>query len=257
MKNMSFRIKVSNAKEFSEYIRAIFTVVDEGVFTIDDSSIKFCAMDPAHISLVDFEFPKSAAEKYECSGSIELGINIEEFLKFLKRAKGNESLELSYNDSTKKLEIKLLSTTESIERTFTLSSLEIGGGPAPSPKISFDAKARFELKILKEAIEDVSLVSDYVRVSINPEYILLNAKGELGSSDIKITKVGETIYEIQTNKEVYAYFSIQYLEKIIKACSSISKEILMELSTNKPIKLSMMIPYGKLDYLIAPRIEVE
>lgn len=254
---MSFRIKVPNAKEFSDYIKAISAIVDEGVFTIDESSIKFCAMDPAHISLVDFDFPKSAAEEYECSGSIELGVNMGEFLKFLKRAKGNEALELSYNDSTKKLEIKLLSATESIERVFTLSSLEISGGSVPSPKLTFDAKAKLDLKVFRDAIEDVSLVSDYVKISIAPEYVLLNAKGELGSSNIKMSRIGGTIYEIQTDKEVYGYFSIQYLEKILKACSSISKELLMELSTNKPIKLAISIPSGKLDYLIAPRIEAE
>ena len=67
--------------------------------------------------------------------------------------------------------------------------------------------------------------------------------------------MGAAVYEIEADKEVWAHFSINYLDKIVKPASSLSDEVVMQLSTNKPIKLSFPIPSGRLEYLIAPRIE--
>ncbi|MEM3620873.1 MAG: hypothetical protein QXO45_07060, partial [Nitrososphaerota archaeon] len=176
-------------------------------------------------------------------------------MKFLRRVKKGESLTIVYDDQARKLSIVLLDATSSRERTFTLNTLETVEARSTTPKLSFDAKARLNVDAVKDAIKDSDVVSDYVKITINPEEVIFLAKGELGTVQTKLSKTGAAVYEIEADKEVWANFSITYLDKIVKAGGDLSEEVIMNLSTNKPIKLSFPIPSGKLDYLIAPRIE--
>ena len=88
---MSFRMRLPSADYFSDLMKAVQAVVDEGTFKIDQEGMKLIAMDPAHISLVDFELSSSAAEEYVCEGELQMTISISELMKFLKRAEKGES----------------------------------------------------------------------------------------------------------------------------------------------------------------------
>jgi len=252
---MSFRMRLPSADYFSDLIKAIQAVADEGTFKITSEGMKLIAMDPAHISLVDFELSSSAAEEYECEGELQMTVSLSELLKLLKHTKSGESLTLSYNESDRNLEITIVDATGSKQRVFTFKTLETVETRSVTPRLTFDAKARISSTAVKDAIRDCKTLSDYVKVTINPEEVVLAAKGELGGAQIKFSKTGAAIYEIEADKEVWAHFSINYLEKIVKAGAALSDELVMELTTNKPIKLGFPIPSGKLEYLIAPRIE--
>ena len=252
---MSFRMRLPSDDYFSDLIKAVQAVVDEGTFKIDQEGMKLIAMDPAHISLVDFELSSSAAEEYVCEGELQMTISISELMKFLKRAKKGESLTLSYDEGAKKLELTLVDATGSREKIFTLNTLETVEARSVTPRLSFDAKARVGVDAVKDAVRDSGVVSDYVKITIKPDAVVFLAKGELGTVQTKLSKMGAAVYEIEADKEVWAHFSINYLDKIVKPASSLSDEVVMQLSTNKPIKLSFPIPSGRLEYLIAPRIE--
>lgn len=252
-------MKIPNAKSFADLINAVSAVVEEGTFRIDESAIRLAAMDPAHISLVDFEFQKAGAEEFFCEEPVEISVSITELLKFLKRARGGESLELSYEDERRRLTISFADPSLSTERTFTLPALETVGEKPPSPKLTFDANARMEIDVFKNAVDDSMLVSDYVKVTISPSGVSLAAKGELGTSQTRVVKTPErtdtALYDLQAEAEASAHFSVNYLRKILRAAAAVSKELTVELSSSKPIKLGFTIPAGHLTYLIAPRIE--
>lgn len=252
---MSFRMRLPNAEYFADLIKAISAVVEEGTFVVDESSIKMVSMDPAHISLVDFELDRSVAEEYVCSEPMNITVSITELLKFLKRSKKGENITISYESDKKKLTIILSDVASSKERSFTMNALEPVVSRTAVPNLTFEAAARVNTDALADAIEDSSLVSDYVKFSINPDAVTLSAKGEVGTVQIKLSKTGATVYEIKADKEVWANFSINYIEKIIKAAKILSEELTIELSTNKPIRFSFPIPSGRLGYLVAPRIE--
>jgi len=248
-------MRLPSADYFSDLMKAIQAVVDEGTFKISQDGMRLIAMDPAHISLVDFELSSSAAEEYACEGELQMTISISELMKFLKRAKKGESLTLSYDEDAKKLELTLVDATGSREKIFTLNTLETVEARSVTPRLSFDAKARVSVDVVRDAVRDSGVVSDYVKITINPDAVIFLAKGELGTVQTKLSKMGAAVYEIEADKEVWAHFSINYLDKIVKPASSLSDEVVMQLSTNKPIKLSFPIPSGRLEYLIAPRIE--
>lgn len=252
---MPFRMKLPNADYFSDLIKAVSAVVDEGTFVVDSEKMKLTAMDPARISLVDFELGREGTEEYECTSPVEVTLSISEMLKFLKRAKKKEYIVISYDEESKRLGITLTDVAGGRERSFTISSLETTVSRTPTPKLTFEAKASVNSDALSTAIEDSSLVSDYVKVSISPDAVMLQAKGELGAVQSKLTKDGPQVYEISADREVYAHFSIDYLERIVKPASNLSDQTVIELATNKPIKLEFPIVSGRLLYYVAPRIE--
>ncbi len=252
---MAFRMRLPSADYFADLVKAISAVVEEGTFTIDDSSMRLTSMDPAHISLVNFELSKSAAEEYSCERPVEMTVSINELYKLLRRARKNESLILEYDDEKKNLTVILANPAASTERSFTLNALESATGKTATPNLTFEARARVNADALKDAIEDASLVSDYTKVTIAPDAVMFASKGELGTHQTRFIRGGTAVYEIETDKEVSANFSLTYLEKIIKPGKSLADETVIELSTNRPIKLAFPIPSGKLEYLIAPRIE--
>jgi proliferating cell nuclear antigen len=251
---MSFNMKLPAAEFFADIVKAISSVVDEGTFIVDENGIRLTAMDPAHISLVSFELQKSAAEEYVCRKPVEISVSIAELLKFLRRA-GRESLTLEYDDEKRRLALVFADQSGSKIRTFTLNALETTTGKAPIPNLSFEASCRLDVAAFYEAVSDAVLVSDYTRITISPDAVTLSSKGDLGTHQTRLAKGGIAVHGIETEKEVSATFSLTYLDKIASSSKSLSDEVGLALSTNKPIKLSFPIPSGKLEFLIAPRIE--
>lgn len=250
-----FTMRLPNADYAAALFKAVAAVVDEASFKVTQDSLRLVSMDPAHVSLVDFELRKEAAEEYVVDRETELTVNLQELLKFLRRAKKGESITLVYEDEKRKLNIALADPTRSRERKYQLNTLEPVTTTGASPRLAFDARARVNSEALWEAVEDAGLVSDAVRLIIQPSAVVLMAKGDMGVVENRLTKDGALVYEIEASNEVVASFSLAYLERIVKPGKDLSEETLIQLSSNKPVKLTFTLPAGRLEYLIAPRLE--
>ncbi|GBC71365.1 hypothetical protein HRbin02_01146 [Candidatus Calditenuaceae archaeon HR02] len=248
-------MRIPNADYAADLFKAVAAVVDEASFKITQDSLRLVSMDPAHVSLVDFELRKEAAEEFVADKETELTVNLQELLKFLKRAKKGESLTLVYEEEKRKLDIILTDPTKSRERRYQLNTLEPVAGTSASPKLVFEARARVNSEALWEAVEDASLVSDSVKIIIQPSAVILMAKGDMGVVENKLSRDGALVYEVEAPHEVVASFSLAYLERIVKPGRDLSEETLIQLSSNKPVKLTFTLPAGRLEYLIAPRLE--
>ena len=66
-----FKAKMADAKFLKDMVAAISTLVDEATFNLTPESIKLRAMDPSRVAMIDFEWPKSVFEKYECDNSLK------------------------------------------------------------------------------------------------------------------------------------------------------------------------------------------
>ena len=60
-------------------------------------------MDPSHVAMVDFEWPKTIFEEYICNEPTKLSVNVSEMLKLLRRIGVDESIELVLEQSNPKL----------------------------------------------------------------------------------------------------------------------------------------------------------
>jgi proliferating cell nuclear antigen len=250
-----FKLKVADAKLLRDMITSISILVDEATFKIDPEGLKLRAMDPSRVAMIDFEWPKTIFEEYQCDAPTKMCINITELLKLLKRANKGEIVELSLDEKTGKLQVKIAGK---YTRNFTMPTLEASEEEVPTPKLTFNVMVKATTEGLSQAIEDAQLVSDHVRLEADPEKLVFNAAGDLMGAIITIQKGSDTLLDLQAKEPSKATFSLSYLTEIIKAASQTSDIATMEFSSDMPIKLDFQqTKEGKLTFYLAPRIETE
>lgn len=250
-----FKLKVADAKQLRDMITSISILVDEATFKLDAEGMKLRAMDPSRVAMIDFEWPKTIFEEYTCTEPTKMCINITELLKLLKRAGKDETLELSIDEKTGKLQIMIAGR---YARNFTMPTLEASEEEVPTPKITFNVKIKATTEGLSQAIEDAQLVSDHVRIEADPEKVVFNAAGDLMGATITLQKGSDTLLELDAKEPQKATFSLSYLTEIIKTASATSDIATLEFSSDMPIKLDFQqAKEGKLTFYLAPRIESE
>ncbi|MCW4018704.1 MAG: proliferating cell nuclear antigen (pcna) [Candidatus Bathyarchaeota archaeon] len=250
-----FKLKVTDAKLLRDMATAISILVDEATFKIEPDGLKLRAMDPSRVAMIDFEWPKTIFEEYECAEPSRMCINISELLKLLKRASKEESVELMLDDKTGRLQIKI---TGKYSRNFTMPTLEASEEEVPTPKISFNVKAKTTTHGLSQAIEDAQLVSDHVKIEADTDKLVLNAAGDLMGATITLQKGSDALLELEAKESSKATFSLSYLSEIIKAASATSDIATLEFSSDMPVRIDFQqTKEGKLTFFLAPRIETD
>ncbi|MCW4031147.1 MAG: DNA polymerase sliding clamp, partial [Candidatus Bathyarchaeota archaeon] len=220
-----FKIKVSDAKLLRDMAAAISILIDEATFKIEPEGIKLRAMDPSRVAMIDFEWPKTVFEEYICETPSKICVNTGELLKLLKRAGKDEAVELSLDDKTGRLKIRI---TGKYSRNFNMPTLEASEEAVPTPKIPFNIKAKTTTQGLSQAIEDAQLVSDHVRIEADAEKLILNASGDLMGATITLQKGSDALLDLETKENSKATFSLSYLSEIIKAASATSEIAILE-----------------------------
>jgi proliferating cell nuclear antigen len=172
-------MRLANAGRAAALFRAVAAVVDEVTFRATDESIGLVSMDPAHVSLVDFELYREAAEEYRADGGAEITIDVREVLRFLKRARKDEALTLQYDGERRRLSIIIEDPTGSRVRSYQLNTLDMGREPLKTPSLNFKARAVVSTEALWEAVEDAGLVADHLEVTIRPD-VVFRAENDAG-----------------------------------------------------------------------------
>ncbi|RLI05057.1 proliferating cell nuclear antigen (pcna) [Candidatus Bathyarchaeota archaeon] len=248
-----FKIVIPDSKAWKNLMNAISTLVEEASFDITPEGVKLRAMDPSHVAMVDFEYPKTAFQEYVCSEPTKLCVDIGDMLKLMKRVESGETLELSLDTETSKLVMKL---TGKYTRRFSLPLLQPTTTEMPTPKLTFDAKIKMDADCLSDAVNDIAVVSEQIKFEANPEKFVLSGLGETGNVVVEFEKTNNAILEFQVNGEAKALYGISFLQDMVKAGTASSKVSTVEFSTDKPVKIDFELPLqGKLTYYLAPRIE--
>jgi proliferating cell nuclear antigen len=250
-----FKAKIAEAKFLKDMMGAISILVDEATFDLSPERIKLRAMDPSRVAMVDFEWPKTVFDEYSCNESMKMCVNISEMLKLLRRTGKDETVELSLDEKTGKLKIAIRGN---YSRTFNMPTLEALDEDVPTPKVTFNVSAKTTTQGLREAIEDASLVSDHVKIEADNEKLIMNASGDIMGAKIEFKAGDDVLLEMKAKEPSKATFSLSYLSEIVKASVPTSEIVVIEFSTDMPIKLDFQQEKeGKLIFFLAPRIEVE
>lgn len=250
-----FKAKISDAKLLRDMVTAISTLVDEATFNIAPEGLKLRAMDPSRVAMIDFEWPKTVFDEYACDAPIKMCINVGEMLKLLRRTGKDESIELALDEKTNRLNVGIKGK---YDRTFNMPTLEATEEEVPTPKIAFNVRAKVTTDGLHQAIEDVLLVSDHVKIEVDSEKLTMRAAGDLMGATIELKKGSDALLDLEAKEPSKATFSLSYLSEIIKTAAGASDIATLEFSSDMPIRIDFQQPKeGKLTFYLAPRIEVE
>jgi proliferating cell nuclear antigen len=250
-----FKAVVQDAKIWKNLLTAISTLIEEADFNTSEEGLKLRSMDPSHVAMVDFEWSKEAFEEYICDKPTNIRVNITTMLKLLRRSKSEESLEISYDEESKKVDLTLRGK---ILKKFTMPTLESVEEEVPTPKLSFNARVKLMSETLKEIVEDSETVSDNISFKAKEDKLFVKASSELSNVGMELSKTDGALLELDIKENSDATFNLNYFGEMVKAGSATSEVATIEFSTNMPIRLEFeMSQQGKLMYYLAPRIEAE
>jgi proliferating cell nuclear antigen len=247
-----FVAKFDDAKTWQALIGAISALVDEANFEVSPQGITLRAMDPSRIAMVDFELPKSAFSNFECDEEARIGINIDEMEKIVKRAGSGNSLTLGLDREKNRLAITLEGRTR---RSFNISLIDLGADRPPSLNVDFDVNIKITADTLKELIQDADIISDFITIDAAPETLIISARGDTGTLNVKIGKDEEALLEYTVKKPAKSLYALEYLNDMMKAVAA-SDTVQLEFGKGTPIKLLFAVSSGgHITYFLAPRVE--
>lgn len=246
-----FKASLADPKLLRYYIDAISNMIDEAGISVGKDGITLRAMDPAHVALVDFELKKDAFDEFQVTKPLVIGIDLERFNTVLKRAGPTDKLRLEMDDDGNVLRVKFENITK---RVFELPLIEVSEGEQKVPNLEFPSQFELDPKIISEGIKDAEVVSDHVTIRADEQFLTIEAKGDLGSAEVKISK--DDAISFMSKGKSKSMFSIEYLKDMIKA-SDVASSVKLSLGENIPIKMDFLAPSARLSFLLAPRIESE
>lgn len=240
------KLKLEDPTVFSKSIDLISELVMEVRIKVSEFGLSIVAIDPANVSMVSLKVPKSAFSEFE-TGEEELGVNLENLKKILRRCGKTGSLILEKNENN--LEIKIV---DKIKRTFKLNLIEIEAEDKDFPThLEFSSKVEIDSADLIDAIEDCVIVGDACSFIVEDETFAVEAK-ETNSTR---SEFSSEIVKIEA-ENCHSRYSLEYLQKFLKAGKNFNKTYL-NFANDHPLRMDFKSEHLSLSFLLAPRIETD
>ncbi len=239
-------LKLEHPKLFSEIIGIISELVLEVRLKVSKEGLSIIAIDPANVAMVSFKLPNTAFSEMEVDNKEVLGINLESLKAVLRRVKVGSVLIITREENELKLLIK-----DKITREFNLALIDVEGEEKEIPNLEFASKVEMSSLDFSEAIEDCSVVADSCSFISEPDKFIIQAKGSLNSFKSQFTD------EVNlTAEEAHSKYSVEYLQKMIKA-TRLTEKVKINFSNDYPLRLEFATPLMELFFILAPRVESE
>jgi proliferating cell nuclear antigen len=249
-----FMMKCQSPEEWKTIVSTLQSLTEEAAFDIDSSGLKFRAMDPSHVALIDLVWEKDGFESFECSAKEGFVVRVEDFAKIIKRAERKDSVTISRDGSSSNaLLIKLGG-----QRNFEFHLLERSAvSSVPFPKLSLISKFSIKREEFERALEDISTLANHVRIKTDTSgTLVLSGKGDPGSAKISFGK--DELANFESPQESEAVYAVEYIQKVLKPASSSSEFIEFSFGTTMPLTASLSVGDPaksklKLAFFLAPR----
>ncbi len=239
-------LRIEKPKLLAEAIAIISELVIEVRLRVDKNGLSIVAIDPANVALVSFRLPRETFTEFEADEEV-IGLNLESFKAVLKRAGSSTPIVLQTEENMLKVIIQ-----DKIRREFALSLINIEAEEKAMPSLEFGCKVELNSQDLVDIINDCAVVADSCVFEVKDGKFIIEAKGSLNSTRAEFSSDEAKI----EGKEARAKYSIEYLEKFIKA-SKFSEKATVEFSTDYPMKLEFKTSEIEMAFILAPRVEEE
>ncbi len=242
---------MAQAAVWKRCIDAISTLIEEGIFSVTTTKIRFNSMDPARISMVDFEISSEAFESYKLDAPKNIGLNLEDMNKMLRRARPGDRLRMNLEEQTNRFVL----TSEGVSvTTFSIPLLDLGETTSPTPQIPFTATIKMEAGVLSEALKDVGIVGDHVTLRATQDFLRLEGESDVESVNVRLNKQSEGMAHMEVKGECRAIYIISYLQNMLRAAET-TDVVEVEFGQDLPLRMTVPIEGGRIAFLLAPRVE--
>ena len=252
-----FLMKCQTSGEWKTIVSTLQNLTEEASFDVDSSGVRFRAMDPSHIALIDLVWAEGGFEKFEFRGKEgekdRFAVRVEDFAKIIKRADRNDSVTISRDGASDALQIKL-----GEHRNFEFHLLERDSvSSTPVPKLDLASKFSISSAAFERVLDDISALTNHVKITAAPSGTLtLSGKGDAGSAKVVFAQ-GELV-KFDSPQESDSVYSLEYIQKVLKPASSSSEVVEFSFGSKMPLLASVNVGDPtksklKLTFFLAPR----
>ncbi len=247
-----FKAEITEVGLLKDSMKTISSLISEGIFQLEEDSMKLIAADPAMVGLVDFKIEEEVFEEYDLDEETKVGLNIENLYSILRRANADDTITFELGDSRFEITMENSST-----RNFSLPILNLSEDDIPeTDQLSFDFEAELDASTVEGAVKDAMVVSDAVTISADENQMNISAEGDQSNADFTITEESSGVISM-SGDSVKSMFSLDYLSKMIGG-KNLSNNVTMKLGNDFPMRMEFSVPDEvNLSFVLAPRIEEE
>lgn len=249
---MMFHATLDSTKTWRQIIDALATLLTEIHFTVSERGIVLTQYDSSRAAMVYLFLPSSVFQEYVCTGQYDICLGVDELVKVSKRMAGDDRLEFDLDENEKRLRIRMIGQAE---RTFRLQLLTPPEERVQSLNPPFEVRAEMFSDSFKQAVKDIGVVSNHLRVVATTDSLRFTGAGDTGEAEVFL-KLGDEspLYRLSANEDASSMYALSYLTEISKAISSDS--LTLQMTANKPLVLEFAIAEnGEMRFLLAPRVE--
>ncbi len=245
------RLVFFDARVWRYLISAISKVIEEGVFIVSEGEgLRFRAMDPSHVILLDMRFPPDSFEEFEVEGERSIGVSFDDLAKVLRRARKEDRLELEADEST-----FTVTLTGRGVRKFSLPILDITAESIPEPQLEYKAVVKVMSDIYRDTIKDVELVGDVIRFYASSDEFRVASNSEFGEAEIIYTRESGSLIDLEVEDTQQSSYTLEYFSDLSGA-ARIADTVTIKFSNEMPAEVVHELPQGaSFSFLIAPRVE--
>jgi len=246
------RAVFSEGSIFKEVVNTIASILNEGLFEINEDGLKFRGIDASNVCLIDLKVDKEAFSEFEANESEKIKIKLDSLKDALKKAKKTDTIILETDDKRSKLKVTLKG---SIKRTFTIPLINDEGEEVPEPELKdFKVSIEIDSKTLKDAIETIETVSENTIFEATEDSFILSGNDDLEEAIVEIDKTSEPLITYNIEEPSKAMYGNDYLKKIIKA-SKIAPSTKIKFATEYPLVISFENSGIRLSFVLAPKLD--
>lgn len=252
------KLYLKDAKILANIFEAIGAVIEEARVNINAEGLEVTSMDGSHICLVSLDLKKADFDVFEIDKAYELGLNIGDVIKILKRKAAGDGVTLEHDPKDKRLIITLKKEGSKKARKFTISLIDIDAEKVNMDSLhamEFDNEFNIALEHIDQAIKDAEIFSEVLQWQIKDQTLIFKTEGSIGDMEYQLEADELASHKFTANCE--NSYAIQFLKSILKM-GTISDDVLIKLKDSSPLSFKFnLFQNSKVEYFLAPRVEEE
>lgn len=251
-----FHAILDSTKVWKQIVDAMATLLTDAHFKVSPEGMTLRQTDSAKAAMIDLNLPSTVfAGGYKCDEEHDLTLGMDDLAKVSKRMSGDEILEFNLDLDASRLELKLVGRAE---REFKISLLDVADSAPKGFPSKFEVDTEIDADAFKQAIKDIAIVANHVRIVADKKKISLYGEGDTSEARVHLSKEGDppVVLELKVSESepVSAMYALGYLTEMSKAMSSDTIEL--HYSGDNPMMIEFPIAEeGRIRFVLAPRRE--
>lgn len=238
-----------DAAVLQDALAPVLTLVDECKIHLDDEGVQIRAVDPANVGMIDLTVAADTFGHWATSGQL-LGINLSQFDDVLAMADSDDTVALSLDLETRKLEIAV----GGLEYTMALIDPDSIRREPDIPDLDLPCMAVLEGRDLSRAVTAADMVSDHIELSSDGDALRVVAEGD--TDDVELTLTPEDLMTPAAQlAAAESLFSLDYLSDMVSAIGA-DDEVRVDIGGEMPVTMEFEPADGvDCEFMLAPRIQ--